>query len=135
MPKISNCIDQVGLVCNACDTRFTLNNNTCTYIIENCVTMSGTVCTACLDGYAVDENGQCVFRTINFDPNCNKYDEVSIVGNCLECSQGFFLNITQCLQVDPLCKTFNNQNGYCLSCYNGYKLNILNGKCEVATAD
>ncbi len=35
--------------------------------------MSGKVCTVCLDGYALDSNGQCVIRTIIFDPNCKKY--------------------------------------------------------------
>jgi hypothetical protein len=33
VPRIPNCIDQNGLVCNACDTGFSLSNNICTYFI------------------------------------------------------------------------------------------------------
>lgn len=31
--------------------------------------------------------------------------------------------------MDPLCKTYNNKNGLCLSCYAGFTLDTINGKC------
>lgn len=33
-----------------------------------------------------------------------------------------------CTAVSPLCKTYDSNSGYCLSCYDGYQLNV-NGGC------
>lgn len=48
---------------------------------------------------------------------------------CLTCSSGsFFNNLGLCQAFDPLCKTSNQTNGFCTSCYNGYSVDT-NGKC------
>lgn len=50
---------------------------------------------------------------------------------CRECSAGFWLNGQTCQVVSSQCATFNNNNGQCTSCYQGYQLN--NGQCTSAS--
>jgi hypothetical protein len=50
--------------------------------------------------------------------NCLQYSN----GICSRCFSGYYLNLQQqCLQVNPLCKTYD-QTGACLTCYVGYTL-------------
>ena len=37
-----------------------------------------------------------------------------------------------CKQVDPLCKDYNKNNGFCIDCYQGFSL--TDGKCITAKA-
>jgi proprotein convertase subtilisin/kexin type 5 len=83
-------------------------------------------CTSCYPGYTLG-NGDC--RVAFQDPNCQKFDEAK--ANCLQCSARFFLQAGKCQQVNPLCKT-NDNNGQCLSCYPGYVLNT--GNCTVGAS-
>lgn len=138
IPKIQNCIIQSGTNCGKCLTGYDLVNMTsCVYHIDNCVKVNGMACFICADGYELKPNGQCslipvviVDPALFFDPNCKTYDMVTF-SKCLECGKGFFLNAKgTCEQVDPLCKTYNSVNGFCLSCYIGYTLDLINGKCS-----
>lgn len=56
-----------------------------------------------------------------FDPNCNKCAPNS--NQCILCAVNYYLSNGICRQVNPLCKTYNRDNGNCLSCYQGYTLN------------
>jgi len=109
-------------------------NNTCIYHIDNCKTILGKVCQQCVDGYVLGPDGKCTGYDpfANFDPNCRLYDN-SVFTKCLTCSGGFFINSNgKCEQVDPLCKTYNQSNGLCLSCYDGFTLDTVNGKCNLS---
>ena len=51
-------------------------------------------------------------------------------GICTKCFSRYYLNQqNQCVNVNPLCKTYNN-NGLCLSCYPGYTLQT--GNCFIS---
>ena len=41
---------------------------------------------------------------------------------CTSCYSSFYLNknTSTCIKVDGNCKTYNNETGACLSCYDGY---------------
>lgn len=46
------------------------------------------------------------------------------------CKWIFFGPDGKCKQASPLCKTFDTNNGYCLTCYNGYVISN-NGNCAI----
>lgn len=49
---------------------------------------------------------------------------------CVKCSWGSFLNSKgKCQQANPLCKTFDQTNGKCLSCYPGFE--VEEGNCVI----
>jgi hypothetical protein len=56
------------------------------------------------------------------DPNCNKCAPNS--NQCVLCAINYYLFNGVCKQVNPLCRTYNRDNGNCLSCYQGYILDI-----------
>jgi hypothetical protein len=132
--RIANCLTQVDIKCNECSPGFNLVNNTCVFMIDNCLKVTGTVCEKCNEGYVLGSDGKCSADPFaGLDPNCRLYD-LATFNKCLACSAGFFLNTLQkCEQVDPLCKTLNGKNGFCLSCYVGYTLDNTKGKCVKAT--
>ncbi len=41
---------------------------------------------------------------------------------CIACFPGYYLQSNRCLQISPLCKTFDSNSGSCTSCYPGYDL-------------
>lgn len=58
-------------------------------------------------------------NTIAGDPNCAEWAD----GLCMRCSKGtFFDPAGLCKNADPLCKTFSDLDGACLTCYTGFKL-------------
>ena len=60
------------------------------------------------------------------DPLCNTFDSH---GKCTKCSfRAYFEPDGKCVNVNPQCKTFDNKNGDCLSCYVGYTLS--DGDCS-----
>jgi hypothetical protein len=67
-------------------------------------------------------------NTGNKDPNCIKQAN----DGCIECSQNYyyFSENKTCIAVNPQCKTYNSQAGFCLSCFSGYVL--LNGSCIIS---
>ena len=87
-------------------------------------------CTSCYPGYRLDVNrGSCAifFK----DPNCKIYDANN---QCQQCANKYFVNVEsgKCSPVNPLCRTFNPDNGFCTTCYQGYGL--LNGQCLINVA-
>lgn len=48
----------------------------------------------------------------------------------MECSFRFYFDADKkCMQVNDLCRTWNDESGECLSCYGGYTLDA--GNCFV----
>ena len=75
-------------------------------------------CTSCFPGYSLTA-GLCgiAFQ----DPNCKEFNDDRTV--CEKCSARFYPGPQgRCVQINPLCKTANELNGACLSCYPGYTL-------------
>ena len=94
--------------CNECDTE-------------------GKLCEICEDYYYPDANGGCTYT---------KGCEISYLGECLKCKEGFILignNIKICksLIVDSFknCKEINYKTGYCDICDDGYYLTSKDYKC------
>ena len=49
---------------------------------------------------------------------------------CIECSFRFYFDENKvCRQVNDLCRTWDEENGDCLSCYGGYVLDA--GRCLI----
>ncbi len=49
---------------------------------------------------------------------------------CVKCSRNYYFNSKAiCTMVDSNCKTFDDKNGNCLTCYDGRS--IFNGSCVV----
>ncbi len=49
---------------------------------------------------------------------------------CIKCYQGYFVKLGKCVQVNPICMTYNNATGACLTCYPGY--GISGDNCTIA---
>ena len=81
-------------------------------------------CTSCYPGYNLNTNsGTCevFFR----DPNCKKFDANN---KCKECARRYYINKSgKCSPVSPLCKGYDENTGFCTSCYPGYTTN--HGNC------
>ena len=75
------------------------------------------LCTSCYVGYEL-MGGRCIKGTApDGDPNCKKF----VNGVCEECSKGAIFNANRrCIVVDPTCKTYDQADGSCTSCYPGY---------------
>ena len=59
------------------------------------------------------------------NPGCNSYDQQ---GFCKSCSTRFYKDQDNiCQPVNPNCRTYDEMNGGCLSCYPGFGL--LEGTC------
>lgn len=129
-PSDPFCAKWNGNICTQCAFGCFWRNGVCTPADPACKTFdpSNGACTSCYQGY-VARYGQCVRDTSGpTDLLCAKWN-----GNiCQQCSQSAFWSNGVCVQSDPLCKTFNSNNGWCTSCYSGYVLN--NGQC-VRAAD
>ena len=89
--------------------------------------MTDGSCTSCFPGYSLINN-TCLVSTQ--DPNCLKFNDNKI---CQLCANRFFLDAnSKCKQVSSLCKTYNQGNGACETCYNGF---VISGSgCIGATA-
>jgi hypothetical protein len=111
-----------GGVCTTCYTGYFLNQAlaSCQPLNPLCRTSNLTdgTCLSCFPGYSL-ALGRC---TVAFqDPNCQRFDNAR--ANCLNCSSNFFLaSDGKCKQINPLCRTADQSNGACLSCYPGYAL-------------
>lgn len=81
-------------------------------------------CSSCYVGY-VQFNGNCIIESFYLlNPYCSRWTS----SGCAACAPWSYPNSNNvCVLVNPLCRSFNNVNGLCLSCYNGYNLN--NGSC------
>jgi hypothetical protein len=96
----------------------------------NCKEAEGTICNSCYNGYTL-QNNTCVKSIDQPSTNslCAKWNGTI----CTQCSSGTFLNPNKiCTLVNPLCMTFDQNNGNCLSCFQGYSLS--GNTCEVSNA-
>ena len=60
----------------------------------------------------------------SIDQNCAKF----VSGACVLCSKGFYFGSSgKCLAADPLCNTFDQLNGRCLTCFPNFV--IVDGLC------
>ena len=110
-------------VCSECAFRYFKNEiGRCTEVSPSCKTYiaeSGR-CLDCYIGFKIEGNTCVEDDEILGDSNCAEFQE----GICLRCSSGAFFDISSglCKRVDPLCKTFNPDNGFCTSCYPAFKI-------------
>lgn len=90
-------------------------------------------CTSCYLGFLLS-NGQCYTNNLipisTVDSNCALWH-----GNkCLKCSErSYFGPIGICIPVSNYCKTWNDYDGACLSCFKGY--NLVNKACILPPHD
>lgn len=88
-------------------------------------------CLSCYSGYLL-QGGRCILNN-NTQPTdllCRRWNSNGV---CVECSNNAYFRQNMCVAADPLCRTSNNQNGGCLTCYAGY--NLQNGRCVVTPPD
>jgi hypothetical protein len=82
-------------------------------------------CTKCYPGHVLVQ-GKCEVDksyTVS-DPFCAEFQN-SI---CMKCSNGYYFEKDgKCTAADPLCATFDQMNGHCLSCFVGYQ--VQSGLC------
>ena len=102
-------------------------NGVCRLVSPLCRTFNplNGFCLTCYPAFKL-ESGKCI-EDLYFedqDPNCARFNE----GICITCSSGFYFgNDGLCKQANPLCETFDQTNGNCLSCFFGFALN--GGNC------
>lgn len=122
--KNCNTYDSSGR-CVKCSAGSYLSNGACAAINPNCKAADQTNgnCLSCYVGYSL-QVGQCVLVPLvpdNSQPSdllCAEWRN----GLCAKCSASSYLSNGVCTQVNPLCRTYDNTNGACLSCYVGYVL-------------
>ncbi len=75
-------------------------------------------------------NGNCVI-TIR-DPYCQLFNPS--INQCQKCSNKYYFNPNagKCQSVSSLCKEYNELNGHCTKCFDGFRLN--NGMCVVSNS-
>lgn len=126
-----------GSICIQCGDRyFKGQSGLCQQVNNLCNTWdsSNGNCLTCYPGYTLS-NGQCSVSNnqnsnSNSNSNCAQYSSDQI---CLKCSSGYYFNANGiCTVINPLCATYNVINGQCLTCYNGYSLNL--GSCVLTTS-
>ncbi len=125
-----NCLNYTSGKCVQCSLRYIIGaNGACQNVNPLCNTYNPSgACLSCYPGYGVF-NGNCVTTaTTAIDPYCKT---LSPTGLCLECSFGaYFTANKSCVPADPVCKTFDKNNGNCLTCYDSY---IISGTTCVKT--
>ena len=109
-------------MCVKCSFGFYFNDlRVCTKIPDECrkYDIIDEECDECYIGYSL-VNNTCLESDEDLtDKYCKEWKD----NVCLECSQGSFLNVDNfCKLVNPLCKTYNRNNGFCTSCYPGFTL-------------
>lgn len=134
-PTDLGCKTWANGTCKECSAFFAFNSNgVCTAVSDQCKTYSGLSCTSCYNGYSL-VNGSCIFAPFNTHPSdagCSLWDWNNQV--CLKCANyWYFSSSGVCTLVSTLCKTYDNSNGNCLSCYIGYDLS--NGSCILSSAN
>ncbi len=75
-------------------------------------------------------NRNCVI-TVR-DPYCQLFNPAT--NRCQKCSNKYFFNPTagKCQSLSSLCKDYNELNGHCRNCFEGFRLN--NGVCVVSNS-
>jgi hypothetical protein len=119
-------------VCTQCAQTAYFQNGVCVQANVLCMTFNtiNGYCLSCYNGYSLS-SGNC-YRSSN--NNSQPSDLLCAIWNgnvCQQCAKTAYFYNGVCTQSNPLCKTFNTNNGWCLSCYSGY--NLQNGQCIIAT--
>ena len=128
--------------------RHYLQNGRCTPVNPLCrdFDQNTGACLSCYPGYAVN-NGLCAVsdnpypvnpsnqgnpiglgsgQSYNSNVGCSAFDQN---GNCIRCSDRYYNNVNtgSCAKVSDFCRTWDQNNGNCLTCYTGFEL--INGSC------
>ena len=123
------CAELDGNNCLKCSANYYFNTKgICCKVHPQCRVFNQDVgiCEQCYQGYGLN-NGTCVIITPGnmINPGCQQYDGNN---NCLKCSVRFAPNADGvCIPVSDNCRTWDEANGNCLSCYAGYVLD--QGQC------
>lgn len=131
-PADKLCAQWVGTVCQKCSVGSVFRQGVCVQVDPQCKTYDNTTgaCLSCYAGYYLSQ-GQCLVTPAA--PAAEPTDKLCAQWNgtvCVKCAQSAYFSNGVCVASNPLCKTFDNNNGACLSCYYGYLLQ--SGNCVVA---
>lgn len=128
----ANCLQAGPAGCAACAQGFGLVRGGCLQLPQFCqaVDQGSGFCVACASGYSLGPMdpvaGTLCVAAVAMVPNCRTMGPVG----CQVCSSGYWMSNGQCQQVSTLCASFNQNSGYCTSCYEGYTLNNATGTCS-----
>ncbi|ELP85704.1 protein serine/threonine kinase, putative [Entamoeba invadens IP1] len=125
--------EQGSSECKTCADGFysTSGSSVCVQCVStSCAACSKTTgeCTSCNVGYSYDSsNKKCSICPAS-------YYSSGGTSLCSKCATGYYSlgGSSGCTKCSTSCKTCDQTNGNCLSCYDGYTLN--NGKCEICPA-
>ena len=125
---IANCneIDPISGLCVKCSFGYYFDEfGQCRQIDPNCKSFDTVAkrCTECYPGKELDSNNNCVKSASPVvDPNCKTFRN----NICIECSKGSIFNaFGTCITIDPTCKTYDEADGKCTSCYSGFELSPI----------
>ncbi len=109
------------------------SNKVCKQLDPNCKSYDQTkyVCSDCYFGYILTNNS-CIRDTIITiqEGNCAQW----LAGVCVKCANRAYYDINNnCVMASDLCKTYNQFNGFCTSCYTGYALDSKTGVCSASS--
>ena len=117
--------------CIKCKTGYYINVGNCFKVSDQCKTFNANTgaCETCYDGFVI-QNRDCVSTLVPstvVEDFCQLYSGTL----CIKCKTGYYLSydgpMPACAIANPLCKTYNDFNGDCYTCVDGYSLS--NGKC------
>ena len=116
-----NCKTFRNDVCTECAKGAIFNPfGACVIVNPSCKTYNEETgaCTSCFAGFEVTPSGGCAkSEAPEGDPNCKTFEN----GICTKCSKGAVFNaFGVCMTVDPSCKTHDEADGLCTSCYAGF---------------
>jgi hypothetical protein len=89
-------------------------------------------CLTCYKGYLLNESkGSCDLAPTQAvtDAGCAEWNWDA--QTCLRCSSNWVSQNGSCQPVNPLCKSYNETTGNCLTCFSGYSL-TANGTCALS---
>ena len=124
------CTTWQGTICVNCSASSWKNGTTCVPFDAMCRTSNtyNGQCLSCYSGYTLVNNNCVIIQgTIPYDLLCRQWNSAGV---CIQCAQKAYYQNNMCVAVDELCRTFDSNNGRCLSCYVGYNL-TQSGKCVV----
>lgn len=118
-------------VCSQCSDRYYIGAaGVCIEVNPYCHEYDQTTgdCLTCFPGFALNQGNCSVSTATVTDPNCKTWNGTV----CIACAFGaYFAADKTCQIANPLCKTFDHNNGNCLSCYDSFDLS--NGACIKST--
>ena len=110
--------------CIECSKRWYKNDkNICTEVSDLCYTWAANGdCESCYKGYVVID-GECVRDPNEFVPSVDSLCAEWKDRVCLKCAvRAYFDDNSKCVPVSDHCQTWDEFDGSCLTCYEGYVL-------------